>query len=318
MMQPALVIQKIVIGELLVALLFSLKTDHHNRYFRASVQLSWSSRKYFDLPLFAQFLALSSLVEINDVDELREIFTNLNSALLPFRHFRAMPYRTISLDVKLAAIRLYERELLPMEDILDCCRLSRRTFFRILKLWRTTGDVVNHTYAGSRGNHRVLVTDDVQYLLRLVRHRPDWFQDELAGHLLKNRFISVHFSTICRELKCAGFSLKKLRKIASERSEEKRAEFVYRMAQYTPEQLGFIDETSKDDRVPGRRRGYARKGQRARRKQVFVRGHRLSGTGLLTLDGMVASTVVEGSMTGVNFIEFLHDYVVRSTTTILL
>ena len=79
-----------------------------------------------------------------------------------------------------------------MEDILDCCRISRCTFYRILKLWRTTGDVVNHTYyAGCRGN---LVTDDVQYLLRLVRHRPDWFQDELADHLLENRFISVHYS----------------------------------------------------------------------------------------------------------------------------
>lgn len=222
-----------------------------------------------------------------------------------------MPYRKISPDVKIAAVCLYERELLPLEDILDCCRFSRRTFFRILRLWRTTGDVVNHTY-GCRGKHRILVTDDVQYLLRLVRHRPDWFQDELADHLLKNRFISVHFSTICRELKRVGFSLKKLKRIASERSEEKRAEFVYRMAQYTPEQLGFIDETSKDDRVPGRRRGYAKKGQRARRKQVFVRGHRLTGTGLLTLDGMVASTVLEGSMTGVNFIEFLDEYVVRS------
>jgi transposase len=123
-----------------------------------------------------------------------------------------MPYRKISPDVKIAAIRLYERDLLPLEDILDCCRFSRRTFFRILRLWRTTGDVVNHTY-GCRGKHRILVTDDVQYLLRLVRHRPDWFQDELADHLLKNRFISVNFSTICRELKRVGFSLKKLKKL---------------------------------------------------------------------------------------------------------
>jgi len=84
------------------------------------------------------------------------------------------------------------------------------------------------------------------------------------------------------------------------------------MAEYTPEQLGFIDETSKDDCVPGRRRGRAKKGRRAKRKQVFVRGHRLSGTGLLSVNGMVASTVVEGSMTGRSFLEFLHDDVVRT------
>ena len=50
----------------------------------------------------------------------------------------------------------------------------------------------------------------IKYLLRLVRHRLDWFQDELADHLLENRFISVHYSTICHELKSAGYSLKKL------------------------------------------------------------------------------------------------------------
>jgi transposase len=220
-----------------------------------------------------------------------------------------MPFRKISRDVKVAAVNLYERELIPLDDILDCCRLSRSTFFRILRLWRTTGDVIKYPYSNI-GRPRVLVANDVQYLLRLVRHRPDWFLDELADLLLENRFISVHFSTICRELEHAGFSLKKLKKIASERSEIKRSAFVYRMAEYTPEQLGFIDETSKDDRVPGRRRGRAKKGQRAKRKQVFVRGHRLTATGLMTVNGMVAYTVIEGSMTGESFLEFLHDNVV--------
>ena len=145
-----------------------------------------------------------------------------------------------------------------------------RTFFRILQLWRNTGDVVNHPH-GHCGNHCILITDDVHYLLRFVRHCPDWFLDELADLLLKNRLISVHFSTICHELKRAGYFLKKLKKIASEWSEEKCFAFVYHMAQYTSEQLGFIDKTSKDNRVPGRRRGYAKRGQQAQRKQVFVR-----------------------------------------------
>jgi hypothetical protein len=138
-----------------------------------------------------------------------------------------------------------------------------------------------------------------------------WIGFRTSWQITYSRIVSSQFSTICRELKRVGLSLKKLKKFASEWSEEKRAGFVYCMAQYTPEQLGFINETSKDERVPGRRRGYGKKGQRARRKQVFVRGHRLTGTGLLTLDGMVASTVLEGSMTGVDFIEFLHEYVVR-------
>lgn len=46
-------------------------------------------------------------------------------------------------------------------------------------------------------------------------------------------------------------------------------------------------------------------------KGVFVRGCRFSDEGLLSMDGMVASTVVEGSMTRALFIEYLEFTVVR-------
>jgi transposase len=212
-------------------------------------------------------------------------------------------------------MNLYDRGLISLDDILDCVGFSERTFYRVLRLWRETGDVVKQTY-GLRGRPRLLVTDDLQYLLRLVQHRPDWFLDELADLLHENRFISIHFSTILRELSRAGYSVKKLKRIAAERNEDKRAEFVYRMAEYTQEQLGFLDETSKDEKTPGRHRGRAKKGRRAKRRQVFFRGHRLSGTGLLTIDGMVTSTVVEGSMVTDSFCEFLEENVVCITAPI--
>jgi hypothetical protein len=50
--------------------------------------------------------------------------------------------RTISRNVKIAAIHLYERQLLDLSDMLECCGLSQRTWYRILKLWRNTGDVL--------------------------------------------------------------------------------------------------------------------------------------------------------------------------------
>ncbi len=78
------------------------------------------------------------------------------------------------------------------------------------------------------------------------------------------------------------------------------------MAQYSPEQLGFLDEVSKDERTSFRGRGRSRKGTRAVQKGVFVRGRRFSATGLLTLDGMVSNTVIEGSMTRELFLEYLE------------
>jgi len=103
---------------------------------------------------------------------------------------------------------------------------------------------------------------------------------------------------------------KKLRHLAQEQDEDLRAAFITHMAQYKPHQLGFIDETSKDERTVGRRYGRSHKGHRAQKKQVFVRGRRLTLEAFLTLDGIVSATVVEGSMTKATFLDWLEHNVV--------
>ena len=134
----------------------------------------------------------------------------------------------------------------------------------------------------------VLGSYDINYLNPIIKHRPDWFLDELLSLLETNRFISAHFTTIHRELVHAGVSTKKLKKIAAERNENLCADYLRHIAQYSAEQLGFIDEVSKDEWTSARSRGQSRKGTRAVRKGVFVRGRCFSATGLLNIDGMVS------------------------------
>ena len=222
-----------------------------------------------------------------------------------------MVYRSISRDVKIAAIRLFERDLIPLHDILFCCHMSERTFYRVLKLWRSTGDVViNQATSLILGRPRRLERDDVQYLLQLVKGNPDFFLDELLDLLKTNRFISIHFTTIHAELVHAGVSRKRLQRIAQERNESARAAFIGRMAQFSPDELGFIDEVSKDERTLGRRYGRSMRGTRARKNQPFLRGRRTSTVGVLTIDGFVAGASVEGSYTKVTFLHWLEHSVV--------
>jgi transposase len=219
--------------------------------------------------------------------------------------------RKISRDVKIAAVKLYEHHLLDVDDILDCCNFSRRTWFRILKLWRETGDVVSETQSLS-GRLRTLEYGDIRYLQYLIEDNPDYFLDELL-HLLKtNRFISLHFTTVFRELQRARVSHKKLQRIARERDEARRTDFIRRMAQYDPEELGFIDEVSRDERSIGRHYGWSKRARRAKKEQPFVRGRRTSTVGVLTLDGFVAGTAVEGSLTKNIMLEWLEFNVVSS------
>ena len=177
-----------------------------------------------------------------------------------FEHFHffscltTMVYCKISPDMKLAAIKLYEKNLLSLDDILDCCGLSERTFWRVCKLYQETGDVEPPTCT-TRGQPKKLHFDDVTYLLALVHQRPDWFLDELLNLLDTNRFISVHYTTIHRELEHAGVSVKKLRIIAKERDEDLQADFIQQMGQYSAEKIGFLDEFSKDERTTQRRHG---------------------------------------------------------------
>ena len=82
----------------------------------------------------------------------------------------------------------------------------------------------------------------------------------------------MHFTTVHRELVRAGISEKKIKKVASERNEDLQADFIAWIGQYLPEQLGFLDEVSKDERTSFWTRGRSHKGTRAVMKGVFVCG----------------------------------------------
>ncbi|KAG2368818.1 hypothetical protein BDR07DRAFT_1222024, partial [Suillus spraguei] len=153
-----------------------------------------------------------------------------------------------------AAICLSEHDLLSLQDILDCCRFSEWTWYRIIKLWREMGDVINQPRTAP-GRVRHLDHEDIDYLLQLLHDNPNYFLDELVDLTQTNHFISAHFTTIFNELNCAGMSHKRLKCIASERNEELCAAFIVHMAQYDPSELGFIDEVSKDERTLGRHYG---------------------------------------------------------------
>ena len=146
-------------------------------------------------------------------------------------------------------------------------------------------------------------------MLTLIHDNPNYFLDELLKLLETNRFISIHYSTIHRELERLNVSRKKFKKIALERDELRRADFVARMAQYDPDEHGFLDEMSRDVRSISRRYGQSHKNQCAMKKQAFVRGQQTSTTSFLTLDGITALTVVEGSMTKELFHTFLEEVV---------
>jgi hypothetical protein len=120
----------------------------------------------------------------------------------------------------------------------------------------------------------------------------------------------VHYTTIHHALERAGVSPKKLKKITYECNEPLCADFIGHMGKYDLDELGFLDEVHKDERTLSRGFGRSKRGHRAAKRAKFVRGRCTSTEALLTLDGIVACKVVEGSMTKELFLEWLEFSVV--------
>lgn len=100
-----------------------------------------------------------------------------------------------------------------------------------------------------------------------------------------------HLTTVHHELQQAGIGIDKLKQIAWEWNDEKCVEEIYQITPYSPEELGFLDKTLKNEWTLGRHYERLQEGICAQKQQVFVRGWQTSMEALLSLDGIVASTI---------------------------
>jgi len=81
-------------------------------------------------------------------------------------------------------------------------------------------------------------------------------------------------------------------------------------SQYKSDQLVFLDESSKDERTIARGYGYSKINTKAVKKIVFLRGKRYTILLTLTLDGIIAISIIENSYTKTTFKEFVITQVV--------
>jgi len=177
------------------------------------------------------------------------------------------------------------------------------TIYRILAKYRDTGDVI--TCNLPVGRKRKLGATDVQFLLDSVARTPDTELEELSTALREDCGIMVSAPTIYRELARHGLTRKKITKPALERDEELRTRFRLRMLEYAPEDLVFVDESACNRHTFVRKYGRALCGARAQRHDFFVKGTKYSILPALSLDGILHTSILEGSHNGDTFLDFI-------------
>jgi hypothetical protein len=83
-----------------------------------------------------------------------------------------------------------------------------------------------------------------------------------------------------------------------------------------PDLFVFIDKSTVDDRTAQRPTGWSAIGGRLASRCTFLRGKRYSILPALSSDGIIALDIFEGSVNKERFLHFLHEEVVRSSSSL--
>ena len=138
------------------------------------------------------------------------------------------------------------------------------------------------------------------------------YLDKIQEQLLSCCSVKVSIPTLTCTLHRLHFTHKDVSGKALECNDHLCAVYMNHMLDLVtdPEMLMFGDEAHKDERTSIRWTGWSRGGSRCVQRKRFVWGKRFSILPILTLDGIIAHDIVEGSVTSERFVEFLRELVV--------
>lgn len=208
-----------------------------------------------------------------------------------------MVYRQISTDMKKRALQLLE-EGWEMSKIADALGVSNKCIPRWHNNYMVHGRV--DPPSALRGRHRILTGEVIEELRKLMQESPELYLDEIGEWLALFHDVQISKTALHDNLRDLGISRKIMLRAAAERDDQLRAEWMYDFlatGTYSAEQMVVLDESSKDSRTP--------LGEDAVLQVSLDRGVRYSILPALTTDGYIAVRVVEGSIDGEEFFDFI-------------
>lgn len=186
--------------------------------------------------------------------------------------------------------------------------ISTSTVRRFLRLFQQSGDV--QPRQRSYGPLPLFGDYEKLILLRLILDNTGIYLHELQNKLQELLGVAVSVSTICRTLKKIGCSRRVIRHVAIQRSDRLRAQFMADISAYDPEAIIWIDESGCDRRNSTRKYAYTIIGQTPQDHRLLVRGTRYSALTAATVRGVYDVQLVEGSVNGEKFTEFIRNSIV--------
>jgi transposase len=157
-----------------------------------------------------------------------------------------MPFCHISPDLKECAVWLKNNGWLTA-NICNILGISDDSLRRWCQNVEQFGSVVP-VYNPLQCRPSTLDAFQVHELIEMLNDTPELFLDEIRDWVLVSQDVGLSRSAINKIIEDLGFTYKYMKKVAAERDEEGRRQWMEAIrAQFVAEQMVFIDESSKDD-----------------------------------------------------------------------
>ena len=141
---------------------------------------------------------------------------------------------------------------------------------------------------GTPGRPSAITDADRGALRTFLESKPWAYQSEIQDYLLDERGVIVAQSMISATLKRIKISQKSLRKIAAEREDELRCNYIVSLSYYTANQLVFLDESAANEYTCFRKRGWLSLGIKAIVKRPLKRSERFNILPAYYIDSILA------------------------------
>jgi transposase len=219
-----------------------------------------------------------------------------------------MPFRKIDSGVKERAVQLIA-EGWPIERVIEAFDVSRRSIHRWADNYEMFGSV--KAPAVITGRPRVLNPPAIEGLYDLLAESPQLYLNEIAEYLAIYHDTPISLTALHDNLRELGLTWKIMRRAALERDDALRVTWLEdTLLRYTADEMVFLDESSKDGHTIFRKYGRSLQGERPVTHALQDRGTRYSILPAITVDGYIAVRVIEGSVDGAEFFDFvLNDLV---------
>ncbi|QRV90661.1 DDE superfamily endonuclease [Ceratobasidium sp. AG-Ba] len=219
-----------------------------------------------------------------------------------------MPPARISQDLRDRIVYWHDVEGRSPDECAALAGRCRRSIYNILDCYHVFGTHHN-PLARPAGRRRALCDRDRDFMRGLIAARPTIHLDEIQAELEARRAVNVHISTISNTLADMQITRKCVAREARERDELQRAIWKAEWGAYDPALFAWLDESGVDNTNTLRLAGWAPQGQHCVQRDFFFRGIRYSVLPMLTVDGIVAVDIFEGTVNRERFLTFVREQV---------